>query len=189
MLAIFVVSALCFLIGLLLTLCARLLATEKHSVAEQINALLPQTQCAQCGYPGCRPYALAIEQGEAPINQCPPGGDTLIRDLASLLDKPVIALNTDFGEHKSAAIAFIREDECIGCTLCIAACPVDAIVGAGKFMHTVISDECTGCELCLPPCPVDCIDMIWHWQFKTYRYRNVWYTHLEAINLHHYVHW
>lgn len=158
--AILALTLLCFLIGLALTQCARLLAGNENEVVEQINTLLPQTQCAQCGYPGCRPYAEAIETGNADINQCPPGGDELVRQLARLLDRRVIPLNPEFGSSKPEMVAVIREPECIGCTLCIHACPVDAIVGAGKYMHTVISSECTGCELCLPPCPVDCIDLI-----------------------------
>jgi electron transport complex protein RnfB len=127
--------------------------------AEAIDALLPQTQCGKCGHAGCRPYAEAIAQGKADINQCPPGGDELIRELAALLDVPYQPLDPAFGTHCPPAVAVIDEAACIGCTLCIQACPVDAIVGAAKFMHTVIADECTGCELCLPPCPVDCIVM------------------------------
>jgi electron transport complex protein RnfB len=127
--------------------------------AEAIDALLPQTQCSKCGHAGCRPYAEAIAQGKADINQCPPGGDELIRELAALLDVSCQPLDPAFGTHRPPAVAVIDEAACIGCTLCIQACPVDAIVGAAKFMHTVIADECTGCELCLPPCPVDCIVM------------------------------
>jgi H+/Na+-translocating ferredoxin:NAD+ oxidoreductase subunit B len=144
--------------------------TEGNPIADQINELLPQTQCGQCGFPGCRPYAEAIANGEA-INKCPPGGEAGIQALADLLDLEVIPLDEEHGEEKVKAVAFIREDECIGCTKCIQACPVDAILGAAKQMHTVIASECTGCDLCLEPCPVDCIDMIpqeetlqsWHW--------------------------
>ena len=144
--------------------------TEGNPIADQINDLLPQTQCGQCGFPGCRPYAEAITNGEA-INKCPPGGEAGIQALADLLDIEVIPLDEEHGEEKVKAVAFIREDECIGCTKCIQACPVDAILGAAKQMHTVIVSECTGCDLCLDPCPVDCIDMIpqeqtlqsWHW--------------------------
>lgn len=125
----------------------------------QIDALLPQTQCGQCGYNGCRPYAGAIARGEANINQCPPGGDAGIHALAALLNQPYQALNPAHGVTKGKLVAVIDEDTCIGCTLCIKACPVDAIVGASKQMHTVIAQECTGCELCLPPCPVDCISL------------------------------
>lgn len=125
----------------------------------KIDAVLPQTQCRQCGYEGCLPYASAIAAGEANINQCPPGGEAGIHDLASLLQRPYLPLNPIHGTTKPKAIAVINEAKCIGCTLCIQACPVDAIVGASRLMHTVISQECTGCELCLSPCPVDCIDM------------------------------
>lgn len=126
---------------------------------DQINALLPQTQCGQCGFKSCKPYAEAIANGKADINQCPPGGDEGIIEIARLLGVPAKPLNTEFGQHKPKQVAFIIEDDCIGCTKCIAACPVDAILGAAKFMHTVIASECTGCELCIAPCPVDCIVM------------------------------
>ncbi len=127
------------------------------SLIQRIDALLPQTQCGKCGHPGCKPYAQGIAQGEA-INKCPPGGTETIAALASLLSIPVLALETERGEAP-AQIAYIREAECIGCTKCIQACPVDAILGAAKLMHTVITDECTGCDLCVAPCPVDCIEM------------------------------
>jgi len=127
-----------------------------EAVAEQINDLLPQTQCGQCGYAGCKPYAQAIADGDA-INKCPPGGAATIAALAELLD--VEPLPLDAAEETPLRVAYIREAECIGCTKCIRACPVDAIVGAAKLMHTVIIDECTGCDLCLEPCPVDCIEM------------------------------
>lgn len=126
---------------------------------EEINALLPQTQCGQCGYNGCLPYAQALALGQADINQCPPGGEAGIRDLASLLNVVAKPLNPKHGVTKPAQVALIIEQTCIGCAKCLVACPVDAIVGAAKFMHTVISSECTGCELCVPPCPVDCIVM------------------------------
>lgn len=126
------------------------------SIAGQINDLLPQTQCGQCGYAGCKPYAQAIADGDA-INKCPPGGAATIASLAELLD--VAPLPLDAAEETPLRVAYIREAECIGCTKCIRACPVDAIVGAAKLMHTVIADECTGCDLCLEPCPVDCIEM------------------------------
>lgn len=127
------------------------------SLIQRIDALLPQTQCGKCGHPGCKPYAEGIAQGEA-INKCPPGGQETIAGLADLLNVSVLALDTTRGEAP-AQIAYIREAECIGCTKCIQACPVDAIVGAAKLMHTVIIDECTGCDLCVAPCPVDCIEM------------------------------
>lgn len=128
--------------------------------ADDIDALLPQTQCTKCGYDGCRPYAEAIAAGEADINQCPPGGEAGIHALAELLQRPFKPLNPDHGETTpTPLVAWIDEAACIGCTLCIQACPVDAIVGASKRMHTVISAECTGCDLCIPPCPVDCIHL------------------------------
>lgn len=130
------------------------------ALAESIDALLPQTQCRQCGFAGCRPYAEAIAAGRADINQCAPGGDGVVRDLAALLGVSFKPLNPAFGVCKPPAVAVIDEETCIGCTLCIQACPVDAIVGAAKVMHTVIAAECTGCKLCIPPCPVDCIQMI-----------------------------
>ncbi len=143
---------------------------EGNPIADQINAILPQTQCGQCGHPGCRPYAEAIAAGEA-INKCPPGGEAGIQALADLLDVEPIPLDAEHGEESVKSTAFIIEDDCIGCTKCIQACPVDAIVGAAKQMHTVIVDECTGCDLCVDPCPVDCIEMrpvvttlaTWHW--------------------------
>jgi Na+-translocating ferredoxin:NAD+ oxidoreductase subunit B len=128
------------------------------SLISRIDALLPQTQCGKCGHPGCKPYAEGIASGEA-INKCPPGGDETIAALAHLMNVNVIALDTERG-NAPPQVAFIREAECIGCTKCIQACPVDAIVGAAKLMHTVIVDECTGCDLCVAPCPVDCIDML-----------------------------
>lgn len=129
---------------------------DKTHLITLIDALLPQTQCTKCTYQGCQPYAEAIAQGEA-INKCPPGGEETIKALAALLDKPVIPLEAD--EATLAQVAYIREAECIGCTKCIQACPVDAIVGAAKLMHTIIAVECTGCELCVVPCPVDCIEI------------------------------
>lgn len=158
--------------GALLGFAAEKFKTEGNPIADEINNILPQTQCGQCGYPGCRPYAEAIASGEA-INKCPPGGEAGVQALADLLDLEPLPLDEEHGEAKKVTtVAFIREDECIGCTKCIQACPVDAILGAAKQMHTVIISECTGCDLCVEPCPVDCIDMIaqeeslktWHWQ-------------------------
>nr|WP_255459089.1 MULTISPECIES: electron transport complex subunit RsxB [unclassified Herbaspirillum] len=133
---------------------------RRPTLADQLEDLLPQTQCTKCGYPACRPYAEAIAAGEAAYNQCPPGGAEGVARLASLLGKPVIPINPVNGIERSRSRAFIDESVCIGCTLCIQACPVDAIVGAAKQMHTVVTDLCTGCDLCVAPCPVDCISMI-----------------------------
>ncbi|HSH40533.1 MAG TPA: RnfABCDGE type electron transport complex subunit B [Arenicellales bacterium] len=133
---------------------------SRKELVEAIDAWLPQTQCTQCGYPRCEDYARAVADGEADINQCPPGGEVTIAGLAELLGRPPKPLDTGFGEHRPKTVVRIDEPRCIGCTLCIQACPVDAIVGASKRMHTVIESECTGCELCLPPCPVDCIDVL-----------------------------
>lgn len=135
-------------------------ALAPKSLVDQIEDLLPQTQCTKCGYPACRPYAEAIARGEANYNQCPPGGAEGVARLAHLLGKPVIPLNPANGVERARPVAVIDESLCIGCTLCIQACPVDAIVGAAKQMHTVLPQLCTGCDLCVTPCPVDCIAMI-----------------------------
>ena len=132
-------------------------------LVEAIQRLLPQTQCGQCGFAGCKPYAEALADGQADIDQCPPGGDEGARALALLLRRPIKPVNPVHGVHKPPQVAFVREADCIGCTKCIQACPVDAIVGASKLMHTVIADLCTGCELCIPPCPVDCIELLPAW--------------------------
>jgi electron transport complex protein RnfB len=132
---------------------------QQKSLVDRINRLLPQTQCGQCGQAGCRPYARAIAHGEA-INKCPPGGNETIVRLANLLNESLEPLDHAHGKLQPFAVAVIREDECIGCTKCIVACPVDAIIGGAKLMHSVIEVECTGCDLCLDPCPVDCIDMV-----------------------------
>jgi electron transport complex protein RnfB len=169
--AVLAITLLGSLFGLGLGWAASKFRVESDPVVDQIDALLPQTQCGQCNFPGCRPYAEAIAKGEAEINQCPPGGEAGIKALADLLGLEAMPLNPENGEEKIKAVAVIDEPACIGCTLCIQACPVDAIVGATKLMHTVIESECTGCELCLPPCPVDCIDMVtpkkslgdWQW--------------------------
>ena len=128
-----------------------------HPLADRLDALLPQTQCTRCGYPDCRSYADAVATGEAALNQCPPGGAEGIRQLAALLGRPELPLNPEFGDEGPRRVVYIEEATCIGCTLCIQACPVDAIVGAPKRMHAVIEADCTGCELCLPVCPMDCI--------------------------------
>lgn len=152
--------ALAVAFGALLGWAALRFRVEADPIVEQIDARLPQTQCGQCGYPGCRPYAQAIAAGEADINQCPPGGEAGVRALAELLGREPKPLNPDNGEPQPKRLALIVEADCIGCTKCIQACPVDAIVGAPKRMHTVIEALCTGCELCLPPCPVDCIELV-----------------------------
>ena len=139
---------------------AQIAVPSEAELTERIERLLPQTQCGQCGYAGCKPYAQALVRDEADINQCPPGGEAGVRALARLLDRPPMPLNPANGIEKPVVVALIREAECIGCTKCIQACPVDAIVGASKRMHTVLADLCTGCELCIPPCPVDCIDLV-----------------------------
>lgn len=131
-----------------------------HVTAEQINAILPQTQCTKCGYDGCLPYAQAIANGTVDINRCPPGGETGAAKLAALLEVPVKPIDPSCGKPGPLQVAVIDEEHCIGCTLCIQACPVDAIIGANKHMHTVLPDWCTGCDLCLPPCPVDCIRLV-----------------------------
>lgn len=132
---------------------------ESATLSDAIDAVLPQTQCQRCGYSGCRPYAQAIAAGGVPINRCPPGGASGIRRLAAITGQPVVALDPVHGVEAQLAIAIIDESLCIGCKVCIRACPVDAIVGAFKQMHTVIAEDCTGCGLCVTPCPVDCIVM------------------------------
>lgn len=159
LIAILTAAGLALLTGTL----SRLLALPPHpdtkALINSIDALLPQTQCGQCGYPGCRPYAKAIAKG-VNINKCPPGGEATIQALANLLARPMLPLDPAHGSEQLPMVAVIREEECIGCTKCIQACPVDAILGAAKQMHTVIAAECTGCDLCVEPCPVDCIDMV-----------------------------
>lgn len=159
--AILVLTILSVVFGLLLGFAAVRFKVEGDPVVDQIDAILPQTQCGQCGYGGCRPYADAIAKGEADINQCPPGGETVILALADLLGRDPKPLSAEHGEAKlEKTVVIIDEQLCIGCTLCIQACPVDAILGAAKQMHTVIAAECTGCNLCIPPCPEDCIHIV-----------------------------
>ncbi|WP_126453875.1 electron transport complex subunit RsxB [Sulfuriflexus mobilis] len=159
--AILTLLAIAAVFGLVLGYAAIRFKVESDPVVDKIDALLPQTQCGQCTYPGCRPYAEAIANGEAEINQCPPGGEATIIALADLLGRDPLPLNPEHGEvKKQKTVVIIDEKLCIGCTLCIQACPVDAILGAAKQMHTVITDECTGCDLCIPPCPVDCIYIV-----------------------------
>lgn len=133
---------------------------DRPALIERLDRLLPQTQCGQCGYSGCRPYAEAMADGEAGVDHCPPGGDAGARALALALDKPPAPFDRSRGEYKPGLVALVIEDDCIGCTKCIQACPVDAIIGGAKHMHTVLDALCTGCELCVPACPVDCIDMV-----------------------------
>lgn len=169
--AIFVLLALAMVFGSVLGFAAVRFKVDEDPVVDQVDNILPQTQCGQCGFPGCRPYAEAISNGEA-INRCPPGGETVIHALADLLGRDFEPLDSEHDEENVKKVAVIREEECIGCTKCIQACPVDAILGAAKQMHTVIGSECTGCDLCLEPCPVDCIDLIpipttaktWYWE-------------------------
>jgi electron transport complex protein RnfB len=174
-----ILTALLIMTGIALALGAALgyaavhFKVEGNPLVEQIDAILPQTQCGQCGYPGCKPYAEAIASGEAETNLCTPGGDDGARTLAELLGREFKPLAAGAVVEKPKAVALIDEASCIGCTLCIQACPVDAIVGAARQMHTVVSKLCTGCELCLPPCPVDCIALVeeprtpqnWKWKY------------------------
>ncbi len=172
--AILAIAGLAALFGILLGYAAVRFRVESDPVVDRIDALLPQTQCGQCGYAGCRPYAEAIAGGAADINCCPPGGDSTIVALADLLGRDPKPLDPEHGEsQEQKLVAVIDEHICIGCTLCIQACPVDAILGAAKHMHTVIEDECTGCKLCVAPCPVECIFMVpvkedigeWKWPY------------------------
>jgi electron transport complex protein RnfB len=153
--AVATITVIALVAGIALAIAQRRLPPGESNIVEQVNELLPQTQCAQCGYPGCRPYAEAVVDGSAAINLCPPGGDETVRRLARLLGKEPQPL----AETAIKAVAVIDEAACIGCFHCRNACPVDAIIGAPQFMHTVIADECTGCELCIAPCPVDCITL------------------------------
>ena len=153
--AVITIASIALIAGAGLAFAYRRLPPANGDLVEQVDKLLPQTQCAQCGFSGCRPYAEAVVEGTAAINLCPPGGEDTVRRLARLLGKEVVPL----AETTVKAVAIIDEAECIGCYHCRNACPVDAIVGAPQFMHTVIEAECTGCELCVAPCPVDCIVM------------------------------
>lgn len=153
--AVITIAALALIAGVGLSFASRRLHSDDGDLVEHVNDLLPQTQCAQCGFPGCRPFAAAVVEGTAAINLCPPGGEETVRRLANLLGRDVLPL----AESVEPSVAIIDESLCIGCTHCSTACPVDAIVGAHQLMHTVIASECTGCELCVAPCPVDCISM------------------------------
>lgn len=179
--ALLVMLGLALFIGVLLGYASIKFKVEGDPLVDKIDAILPQTQCGQCGYPGCKPYATAIANGEADINQCPPGGDAGVRALADLLGVEPKPLNAEHGQPKPKSVAVIDENVCIGCTLCIQACPVDAILGSAKHMHTVIASECTGCELCVAPCPVDCIAMVevketvtnWKWRYPVVEIKQV----------------
>ncbi|MCP3699175.1 electron transport complex subunit RsxB [Aliivibrio sp. S4TY2] len=172
LIAVIAIAALALVFGLILGFASIKFKVESDPIVEQIDAILPQTQCGQCGYPGCKPYAEAIANGDI-INKCPPGGQATIEKLADLMGVDVPTSDDDVVNVKK--IAFIHEDMCIGCTKCIQACPVDAIVGGTKALHTVIEAECTGCDLCVAPCPTDCIEMIpvsttpdnWKWDLQS----------------------
>ena len=171
--ALLVMAGIAVVLGAMLGFASIRFMVKGDPLVDKIDAILPQTQCGQCGFPGCKPYAQAIAKGEAEINQCPPGGEEGIRKLADLLGKEFKPLSAEHGVEKPKQVAVIDEALCIGCTLCTQACPVDAIVGAAKQMHTIVSPLCTGCELCVPPCPVDCIRMAavaesvetWKWKY------------------------
>ncbi|MFQ6371008.1 electron transport complex subunit RsxB [Shewanella sp. YIC-542] len=172
LIAVILLTLLAVVFGVVLGFAAEKFKVEGNPIVDQIESLLPQTQCGQCGYPGCRPYAEAIANGEK-INRCPPGGTATMEKLADLMGVEPEPL-TASAETQVKKVAFIREEECIGCTKCIQACPVDAIIGAGKLMHTVLTSACTGCDLCVEPCPVDCIEMVpvqqelrtWDWKLN-----------------------
>ncbi|MBB6522078.1 electron transport complex subunit RsxB [Pseudoteredinibacter isoporae] len=175
LLALLVLGGLAIVFGAILGFAAVRYKIEGNPIVDQVDNLLPQTQCGQCGHPGCRPYAEGIANGEE-INKCPPGGQETINAIADLLGVDAPELDAEHGaESDVPQVAYIREDECIGCTKCIQACPMDAILGSAKHMHTVIVDECTGCDLCVEPCPVDCIEMrdvevtlsSWKWQLPS----------------------
>lgn len=178
--ALIALGSLALLFGGLLGYAAIRYKVEGNPVVDQIDEILPQTQCGQCGYPGCRPYAEAIANGDD-VNKCPPGGEATVQKLADLMGVEAKPLAGGEQSDPIKKVAYIREDECIGCTKCIQACPVDAIVGATRQMHTVLIDECTGCDLCVEPCPVDCIDMVpvkttsknWQWDLKTIPVTNI----------------
>jgi len=179
LIAIIVLGILCLLFGALLGYAAIKFKVEGDPIVEQLDALLPQTQCGQCGYPGCKPYAQALADGES-INKCAPGGEETIKKIADLLGVDVQPLDETHEQDNTPKVAFIIEEDCIGCTKCIQACPVDAIIGAAKQMHTIIIDECTGCDLCVAPCPVDCIKMI---PVKTTAHNWLWDLHCIPVTV------
>ncbi len=157
--AVITITGIALIAGVLLSFASRQLPPDDDELVSKVDELLPQTQCAQCGYPGCRPYAAAIVHEAVPINLCPPGGEDTVRHLAALLGRDVVALADTAQANMKHSVAFIDESLCIGCTHCRDVCPVDAFVGAQQFIHTILADECTGFELCLAPCPFDCIQM------------------------------
>lgn len=173
LIAVIVVGIFAVIFGALLGYAAVKFHIEGDPLVEQLDAILPQTQCGQCGYPGCKPYAEAVANGEA-INKCAPGGQDTIQKIADLMGVEPEPLDESHDADAGPKVAFIIEQDCIGCTKCIQACPVDAIIGAAKQMHTIITDECTGCDLCVAPCPVDCIEMRpiaqtkqnWRWELQ-----------------------
>lgn len=180
--AIAVLSALALLFGMLLGFASRRFAVDADPIVENVEALLPQSQCGQCGYPGCRPYAEAVAGGSENINKCAPGGEAVMLKLAELLNvEPQPLEGDESATHPVRKVAFIDESNCIGCTKCIQACPVDAIIGANRAMHTVVADLCTGCDLCVAPCPTDCIEMIpvvtttatWQWDLQQIPVRTI----------------
>ncbi|RUO40556.1 electron transport complex subunit RsxB [Aliidiomarina taiwanensis] len=183
-------AGLALLFGVILGFAAVRFKVEGDPLVDQLNEVLPQTQCGQCGYPGCRPYAEAIANGEE-INKCPPGGEATIQKIADMTGRDPKPLDAAHGVEEVKTVAYIREDECIGCTKCIQACPVDAIIGATRQMHTVIADECTGCDLCVDPCPVDCIDMLpiepntsrWQWDLERIPVQTIDVSQAQPITL------
>ncbi|MDD5403261.1 MAG: electron transport complex subunit RsxB [Sulfuricella sp.] len=174
--ALLVMIGLAVALGAVLGFASLKFKVEGNPLVEKVDAILPQIQCGQCGFPGCKPYAEAIASGKAAINLCAPGGEAVMKRLADLLGVEPQPLAAEAARPKPKQVALIDEQICIGCTLCFQACPVDAIVGAAKQVHTVLDSECTGCELCLPPCPVDCITMVpveeglngWKWNYPVY---------------------
>ncbi|WP_098415219.1 electron transport complex subunit RsxB [Vibrio sp. ES.051] len=189
LMAIIALAVLAAIFGAILGFASIRFKVEADPIVDQIDAILPQTQCGQCGYPGCRPYAEAIANGDH-INKCPPGGQATIEKLADLMGVEPEESAHDL-DSKIPTVAFIHEDMCIGCTKCIQACPVDAIVGGTKAVHTVIKDECTGCDLCVAPCPTDCIEMIpvatttesWKWQLNSIPVLNITDAADDAVNV------
>ncbi|MGE5028085.1 MAG: electron transport complex subunit RsxB [Betaproteobacteria bacterium] len=180
--AILVMALLAIGLGAILGFASIKFKVEGNPLVEKVDAILPQTQCGQCGFPGCRPYAEAVASGQAAPNLCVPGGDNVAKNLADLLGVEFQPVGGNEGAGpKPKMVAFIDEAACIGCTACIKACPVDAIVGASKLMHTILADQCTGCELCVPACPVDCISMVplqediatWKWQYPVFELKRV----------------